>query len=257
MQSTSRDDLNLLRASLADDTLVLLDGFHAVKHAIRFGADIALVACASETQLAALAWSLAPDIAQSLIDRALLIPRDAVDATPALHAQPTGVWGVARRPTYTLAQVLNAPGPVVLLENPQHQGNIGACIRVSAAAGAAGLVLTGNASPWTPAVVRGAAGLQFAISVLTLPSLDTLTRPLIAIDPDGDDISRATIPANPVLAFGTERHGLSPDLLARATQRISLPMQPGVSSINLATAVGITLYAPAIRRNETSNPHST
>ena len=108
--------------------------------------------------------------------------------------------------------------------------------------------MTGNSSPWTPAVVRGAAGLQFAIPVLTVSSLGALGRPLIAIDPDGDDIGRATIPANPILAFGTERHGLSPDLLARAATRVSLPMQPGVSSINLATAVGITLYAPAIRQ---------
>ena len=248
MQSTSRDDVGLLRASLTDDTLVLLDGFHAVKHAIRFGADIALVACASEAELAALAESLAPDIAQPLIDRARLIPRDAIDAIPALRAQRTGVWGVARRPAYTLAQILDAPGPVVLLENPQHQGNIGACVRVAAAAGAAGLVLTGNSSPWTPAVVRGAAGLQFAIPVLTVSSLGALARPLIAIDPDGDDIGRAAIPANPILAFGTERHGLSPDLLVRAAARVSLPMQPGVSSINLATAVGITLYAPAVRQ---------
>lgn len=248
MQSTSRDDVDLLRTSLADDTLVLLDGFHAVKHAIRFGADIALVACASETELAALAESLAPDIAQPLIDRARLIPSDAIGAIPALRAQRTGVWGVARRPVYTLVQILDAPGPVVLLENPQHQGNIGACVRVAAAAGAAGLVLTGNSSLWTPAVVRGAAGLQFAIPVLTVSSLGALARPLVAIDPDGDDIGHATIPANPILAFGTERHGLSPNLLARAATRVSLPMQPGVSSINLATAVGITLYAPAIRQ---------
>ena len=37
--------------------------------------------------------------------------------------------------------------------------------------------------------------------------------------------------------------GLDADLLARATHRIAIPMRPGVSSLNLATAVAVTLYA--------------
>ena len=46
-----------------------------------------------------------------------------------------------------------------------------------------------------------------------------------------------------MLAFGTERDGLSDDLLARADLRLALPMMPGVSRLNLATAVSGTLFA--------------
>jgi hypothetical protein len=46
-----------------------------------------------------------------------------------------------------------------------------------------------------------------------------------------------------VLAFGTERGGLTDALLARADARVALPMQPGVSSLNLATSVSAVLYA--------------
>ena len=46
-----------------------------------------------------------------------------------------------------------------------------------------------------------------------------------------------------MLAFGTERGGLSDELLARADLRLALPMQPGVSILNLATAVSATLFA--------------
>ncbi len=46
-----------------------------------------------------------------------------------------------------------------------------------------------------------------------------------------------------VLAFGTERGGLSPALLARADRRVRIPMRPGVSSLNLATAVAVVLYS--------------
>ena len=37
-----------------------------------------------------------------------------------------------------------------------------------------------------------------------------------------------------ILAFGTERHGLSDELLERADLRLGIPMRPGVSSLNLA-----------------------
>jgi TrmH family RNA methyltransferase len=46
-----------------------------------------------------------------------------------------------------------------------------------------------------------------------------------------------------VLAFGTERYGLSGELAARADARISIPMAPGVSSLNLATSVAAVLFA--------------
>ncbi|MCW3015928.1 MAG: hypothetical protein JWO02_3020, partial [Solirubrobacterales bacterium] len=70
-------------------------------------------------------------------------------------------------------------------------------------------------------------------------------RPLIALDPDGDVLGApgvAPIPPRAVLAFGTERDGLSDALLARADARLALPMQPGVSSLNLATSVAAVLY---------------
>ena len=43
-----------------------------------------------------------------------------------------------------------APAPVVLLEDPRHLGNLGACVRVAAAAGAAGVLTTGAPGPVAP-----------------------------------------------------------------------------------------------------------
>ena len=68
-------------------------------------------------------------------------------------------------------------------------------------------------------------------------------RPLLALDPDGELLDPARLPSDAVLAFGTERHGLSDELLARADARLCLPMRPGVSSLNLATAVAAVLFA--------------
>ena len=68
-------------------------------------------------------------------------------------------------------------------------------------------------------------------------------RPLLALDPEGEPISLPAIDPRRVLAFGTERDGLSDGLLARADGRISIPMRPGVSSLNLATSVAAVLFS--------------
>ncbi|HYO45178.1 MAG TPA: TrmH family RNA methyltransferase, partial [Gemmatimonadota bacterium] len=96
---------------------------------------------------------------------------------------------------------------------------------------------------WEPEAIRGAAGLQFALPVARADVLPTSDRPLIAVDPGGDPLAASGFPPRSLLAFGTERHGLGGDLLSRADIRVAIPMREGVSSLNLATAVAVTLYA--------------
>lgn len=243
-QPASRGDLELLNRAVRDKSLVLLDGFHSVKHAVRFGADLLLVFTTDPDRLADLARALAPDVLEELGSRSRLVHKRDVESLTMNRSHWTGVWGVARRPVSDTEGIGGWPDadPIVLLEHPQNLGNIGACVRVAAAAGSAGVVILGDADPWEPAAVRGAAGLQFAVPVLQAQSLPDLRRELIAIDPDGDDLERGAVPPGAVLMFGTEREGLSKDLLARAGKRLRIPMRPGVSSLNLAVAVGIVLY---------------
>lgn len=68
-------------------------------------------------------------------------------------------------------------------------------------------------------------------------------RTLVAVDPEGDELGDERLPERAVLAFGTERHGLSDALLERAERRVRIPMRPGVSSLNLATSVAALLYS--------------
>jgi TrmH family RNA methyltransferase len=159
--------------------------------------------------------------------------------------QETGVIALASRPVITreMLQVLSHDAPVVLLESPSHLGNIGAVVRVAAAAGAAAVLTTGSHDPWHPHAIRGSAGLHFAIPVVRTDDYALTGRPLIAIDPDGEDLDPSSIPSNAVLAFGSERAGLSDELLKRADARLRIPMEPAVSSLNLATAVAVVLYA--------------
>jgi RNA methyltransferase, TrmH family len=87
---------------------------------------------------------------------------------------------------------------------------------------------------------RGGPALLTALEAL---DAGAAAGPLLALDPDGERFDPSTLPAGAVLAFGTERDGLSDELLARASGRVRIPMRAGVSSLNLATSVAATLFA--------------
>lgn len=233
-----------------DPSLAVLEGLHPLKHALRFGATVLEVLCADRADLGRLAAQLAPDVSAQMVSLAREVPAD-VFAQLAPLTPSTGVISLAERPAVDPAAVLADPrrAPVVLLEDPRDLGNMGACVRVCAAADAAAVLTTGGHDPWHPDALRGGAGLHYALPVSRLP--DGLPpapeRPLLALDPAGEDLDPATLPPRAILAFGTERHGLSPQLLARADARIAIPMRAGVSSLNLATSVAAVLFAWRLR----------
>lgn len=227
---------------MTDREHVVLEGFHAIKHALRFGADVGDVQALDPNAVLALAADLAPELVPGLRTR---LKRVAPEELRTLARQPvaTGVVALARRPEIEPADaLLEADGPAILLEDPRHLGNVGAVVRVAAAAGAGCVLTTGAADPWHSAALRGSAGLHFALPVARLDVLPETDRPLVALDPDGEPLQPDSLPPGAIFAFGSERHGLSRALVARASGRVAIPMRAGVSSLNLATAVAITLY---------------
>jgi RNA methyltransferase, TrmH family len=236
------------RTARRDPNLTVVEGFHALKHALRFGAELVEAVAVDPVALEEMAAGLAPDLAGQLVDGVEPIEKGELANLVPLVPH-TGVVAIARRPQVDVAVALAdpAPAPAVLLEQPRNMGNIGACIRVAAAAGAAALITTGENDPWHPDAVRGAAGLQFALPVAAVEALPESDRPLFAIDPEGEALTPERLPARAVLAFGTERHGLSSDVFERADGRVSIPMHEGVSSLNLATSVAIALFVMRMR----------
>lgn len=222
----------------------MLEGFHALKHALRFGAELVEAVATDTEELEHLARDLAPDLTGAFAEVVAPVTSDLLSRL-APQAPRTGVMAIARRPGVDVQAVLDdeRPAPIVFLEDPRNMGNMGACVRVAAAADAAGVLTIGLNDPWHPDAVRGAAGLHYAVPVARVAELPRSTRPVLAIDPDGAPIRPAELPPRAVLAFGTERYGLSDDLIARADGRIRIPMRDGVSSLNLATSVAAVLFA--------------
>ncbi|MDP2711969.1 MAG: TrmH family RNA methyltransferase [Solirubrobacteraceae bacterium] len=233
------------RRARRDPELAVLEGFHALKHALRFGARVDEAVGTDVAALERLAADLAPDLAEAFASLITTVSGDVL-ACCAPHVPRTGVLAIARRPSVDPAVALADPrvAPIVLLEDPRTMANMGACVRVAAAADAAAVLTTGASDPWHPDALRGAAGLHYALPVARIDDLPALgDRPLLAIDPDGDELRPGDLPARAILAFGTEREGLSGVLLQRADGRLRIPMRAGVSSLNLATSVAAVLYA--------------
>ncbi|WP_055493895.1 RNA methyltransferase [Streptomyces sp. TP-A0356] len=227
------------------DTCVLLDGFHALKHAVRFHARVPVAVTTDRRAALALADELAPDVRETL-DALLTEVPEALYQGLVPRPHPTGVAALAVRPAReaNLEVLRRTPrsAPVVVLDNPRNLGNAGAVIRLAAGFGATGVVTTGTLDPWHPTVVRGGAGLHFATAVERLSVPELPPGPVFALDPEGEDIRAMKLPDDAVLAFGSERTGLSAELRARTDHLVSLPMRPQVSSYNLATSVAMTLY---------------
>ena len=238
-----QERIDRFRAARSDQTLAVLEGFHPLKHAIRFGAELLEVVAASDGELDRLVADYAPDVAAAINEHVRVVAPSVFDQLAPVRP-PTGVISIAKRPTVSPSQVLDNPvaAPVVLLENPRNLLNIGASIRVAAATGAAGVLTTGPQDPWHPAAAIAATGLQYAIPVTRTDALPDCDRALVVIDPDGEPLRHGLLPSHAVLAFGAEREGLSRELVARACHCVSIPMAPGVSSLNLATAVSAVLY---------------
>ena len=236
------------RAARTDPSLAVLEGLHPIKHAVRFGADLVEAVCSDPVKLAGLAAGYAPDVSAALLEKTATAPSE-VFAKLSPVSIPTGVIAIASRPEVSLAALLTetSPAPVIFLEQPRNLGNIGAVVRVAAAAGAAGVITTGAQDPWSPAALVGGAGLQYALPVcraegLPAKGLPRNERPLVAVDPEGRPLHLAGIPPGSILAFGSERIGLSRELKSSADACVSIPMAEGVSSLNLATAVAVALY---------------
>jgi tRNA G18 (ribose-2'-O)-methylase SpoU len=231
------------RTARSDPSLAVLEGFHPLKHAIRFGAELFEVVSANPKELSDLAADLAADIIPTLEQRLKVVPEEVFEKLAPL-TPPTGIIAIARRPVVSPDEILDNPAqsPVVLLENPRNHVNIGAAIRVSAAAGAAGVITIGVHDPWNPASLVSGVGSQFALPLARATTVPTGDRPLVAVDPSGEPLKANSIPPRAILAFGAEREGLSSELLASADYRLAIPMSEGVSSLNLATAVAVVLY---------------
>lgn len=165
---------------------------------------------------------------------------------------PVGLFAVCSVPVYELADVLAAsPRLILVAVDTSEPGNAGTLIRIADAMGADAVVFAGNGvDPYNAKCLRASAGSIFALPVLSQPDVAAMLTALrdagivvLATTLDGEvALSAADLAAPTAWVFGSEAHGLSEDVAARADARIRIPMRGGAESLNIAAAAAICLY---------------
>ncbi|GAW32054.1 RNA methyltransferase [Carboxydocella sp. JDF658] len=148
-------------------------------------------------------------------------------------------------------------GIILVLDGIQDPGNLGTIIRTAFAAGIREVWTTPDSCDlYNPKTVRATMGAIFHLPCRDLT--DSLAAVRAAAELGWWVTATALEGAVPyyrldwrqprLLLLGNEGRGLSPELLALARERVTIPMPGGAESLNVAVAAGILMYE-TIRQN--------
>ena len=245
---TSRDNIKLKLARAVRDgrepLLIFIEGSRLFEEALRSGLDIQHILVSSDVsdsvKLAELPISKRPSVAK-------VAPRLFDSIADTTNSQ--GVIALAVKPSSGLENV--PPGLTVLLHRINNPSNLGAVIRTAEAAGVAGLITTkGSADAFSPKALRASMGSAFRLPIVEgidfAIAVDwARERGLVSTAADiSGEIGYAEIDwlVPRLVVFGSEAHGLNQTELAVIDEKILIPMENEVESLNLAVSSGIILF---------------
>lgn len=171
-------------------------------------------------------------------------------ATIAGREHPQGILAMARRRHRSFESVIPALCGAALI-SPQDPGNVGAVLRTLDAVGGSALyLLDGGVDPYHPTAIRAGVGATFVIPVIEGGFEEFLSwRRSHGIQLIGTSARAPThyLEARPtapwILLLGSEQKGLSDEQKRACDILVSVPMRGRASSLNLAVAAGILLFA--------------
>jgi RNA methyltransferase, TrmH family len=138
----------------------------------------------------------------------------------------------------------------LVLDQVRDPGNIGGILRTAAAAGIMDVVSTeGSADLWAPKVVRAGAGAHFRLMLYPARPFEevaawmSLWRQLLVADGRAPkSIYDVDWMPSSVLVLSNEAKGASSWLDNVDMHRVSIPMNAGTESLNVAAAAAILMY---------------
>ncbi len=171
---------------------------------------------------------------------------------------PQGIAGLVELPPHNLDTILGGQNLLLLVAcGLQDPGNLGTLMRSAAAFGASAVfTLHETVSPFNPKAVRSSAGAIFRLPVLAglatdelLPRLRVAQVRIIAADRHSPSpLDQTDLRGSFALMVGKEASGLPPEIAREASLLLSIPIRPGMDSVNVATAASVFLYEAARQR---------
>jgi TrmH family RNA methyltransferase len=153
---------------------------------------------------------------------------------------------------------------LIVVEDAEKPGNLGAIARSADGAGATALIIAVQqepaADPWNPNAVRASLGtvLSLPIAVAPTPILlpwlrERRIRIIAARVQAATDYREADLRGPVAIAVGSEADGLGAEWLAEDVEAIRLPMLGRGDSLNVSAAAAVLLYE-ARRQRDAGGP---
>ena len=170
-------------------------------------------------------------------------------ATPAIiklvseTVTSQGVVGAFPLPT----DPIPTSGLIVVADGLGDPGNLGTLIRTAAAAGAAAVAcLPGTTDPFAPKVVRAGAGAHWRLPINRL-SIEELQADAgrggwLAATRGGIPYHAVSWRSDGYLVIGSEAWGARPAVAGLGFELVTIPLAPGVESLNSAIAAAVLLF---------------
>ena len=226
----------------------LLDGAHLLQSYLACGNTphhlLVTAAALQDSEVAALLHTLA-DVPLTQLD-------DGLFADLSELKSPSGILALIELPSVAASTAQS--NFCLLLEDIQDPGNLGSMLRSAAAAGCDAVFLSqGCADAWSPKVLRAGMGGHFSLVIH-----ESVDIPAVAAAFSGQVLA-ASLNAKTnlydcdlrgalAIAVGNEGAGLSENLLAAASQHITIPMPGNVESLNAAAAAAVCLFEAVRQR---------
>jgi TrmH family RNA methyltransferase len=236
--------------------LTLVDGAREVRRALESNVDV-VEAFVCEPLLAGEDARAALD---ALRDRqgSITATTEQAFAKIAFGDRAEGLVVVVRAPTRSMDDLtLPAEPLLVVVEDIEKPGNIGAILRSADGAGADAVIA---ASPHTdlanPNVIRASAGTIFAVPTAAAPTSDVIEWlrerriRLVAARVDAERLyTESDLTGRLAIVLGTETHGLTDAWHAADIEAVRLPMHGVADSLNVSVAAAVLLYEARRQRD--------
>lgn len=239
------------------EDVILLDEPRVIRRALDAGVTAReLYTCATLLAHDPDAAGLADELAAAGAEVTKLAPY--VMAKVAYRDNPAGLLALVETPGTALNELALPPDALILvLENVEKPGNLGAIVRTASGAGVNAVLACGEgADPWNPNTLRASTGAVFSVPVATAEAseitafLHDRAIRLVAAVPDAHDSYSALDLVGPTaFLLGAEDRGLTADMTAAADVTCRIPMNGAADSLNVSVSAAILVYEARRQRD--------
>lgn len=185
-----------------------------------------------------------------LIGQNVYIISDAVNQKLSEDKTSQGVFGIFKMQTADIDKIF-AADKLIILEDIQDPGNMGAIMRTALAFGYENIVVsTKCADIYSPKVLRSSMTASVKLNVYKADNIPNLVKELGAKGfstvatclENSKELGSEKISLPVAVLIGNEGNGLSADTIAASTHKVKIPMSDKIESLNAAVSAGVMMW---------------